>query len=121
MNLTMNHNTVLGELPGDKCEFEEQLEIPFLDTLCSIVDGRVETDLYKKKTDRNQYLLPTSCHPKQTTNSIPHSLAIRILRICSNPDKREMRLTEHKSFLTDRGYNRDRIEAAFKRVRRVPR
>ena len=65
--------------------------------------------------------MPTSCHPKQTTNSIPHSLALRILRICSNPDKREIRLTELKSYLTDRGYNTDRIEAAFKRVRRVPR
>ena len=121
MNLTFNHTTVPGERPEDKCDCKEQSDIPFLDTLCRIEDGKIETDLYKKKTDRNQYLLPTSCHPKQTTNSIPHSLALRILRICSNPEKREQRLGELKSFLLERGYKSDRIEAAFKRVRRVPR
>ena len=121
MKLTFNHTTVIGEKLEDKCECKEQSDIPFLDTLCSIVDERIETDLYKKIKDKNQYLFPTSCHPKQTTNSIPYSLALRILRICSNPEKREERLGEFKSFLTYRGYKPDRIEAAFKRVRRVPR
>ena len=86
MNLTMNHTSVPGEKIEDQSDCPKQSAIPFLDTLCSIVDGRVETDLYKKKTDRNQYLLPTSCHPKKTTNSIPHSLALRFLRICSSPE-----------------------------------
>ena len=46
MNLTLNHTTVPGEDIEDKCDCQEQSAIPFLDTLCSIVDGRVETDLY---------------------------------------------------------------------------
>ena len=31
--------------------------LPFLDTSCKIVDGKIIVDLFKKETDRNQYLL----------------------------------------------------------------
>ena len=40
--------------------------IPFLDTLVSIQDGKLVTDLYRKPTDRCMYLLPSSCHPTHT-------------------------------------------------------
>ena len=48
--------------------------IPFLDTLVSIQDGKLVTDLYRKPTDRCMYLLPSSCHPTHTTRNIPYSL-----------------------------------------------
>ena len=46
-------------------------------------------DLYRKPTDRNQYLLLDSCHPKTTTRAIPKSLGLRIVKICSEPEIRE--------------------------------
>ena len=79
INLTMKHTYVPGEKEEDKCQCEEKTSVPFLDTLCSIIDGRIDTDLFKKPTDRNQYLLPSSCHPKQTTMAIPKSLGLRIV------------------------------------------
>ena len=40
----------------------------FLDTVVKISeDGKITTDLYRKPTDRVQYLLPTSCHPAYLT------------------------------------------------------
>ena len=37
--------------------------------------GKVETDLYTKPTDKDQYVLQSSCHPLHTSHSIyPHSL-----------------------------------------------
>ena len=57
--------------------------IPFLDTSCSVSGNNIKTTLYKKPTDRNQYLLPSSCHPAHVTENIPFSLALRIVRICS--------------------------------------
>jgi hypothetical protein len=57
IKLTLNHTTVEGEAAEDKCDCEPQSSIPFLDVLCSIKDGKIDTDLYKKPTDRNQYLL----------------------------------------------------------------
>ena len=90
----MNHTTNSDEEPDQKCDGKEQLSIQFLDVLCTIQDVRIKTDLYKKQTDRNQYLLPSSCHPRQTIRAIPKSLGMRILRIFSSPDDMEKRLTE---------------------------
>ena len=55
----------------------------FLDTTIYIVNNRIETDLYRKKCDRVQYLLPSSCHPSHIFKNIPFSLALRLVRICS--------------------------------------
>jgi len=41
--------------------------LPFLDTLISIKNGMLSTDLYRKPTDRCLYLLPNSCHPNHIT------------------------------------------------------
>ena len=96
----MNHTSIPGEALEDKCDCKNQESIPFLDTLCTIKNGLIETDLYKKDTDQNQYLLHTSCHPKQTTKAIPYSLGVRIVRICSEPTKRDQRFQELERYLS---------------------
>lgn len=37
--------------------------VNFLDTSIILNDGLVTTDLYTKPTDKQQYMLHTSCHP----------------------------------------------------------
>ena len=71
--LTMSHTSPTKEAIEDQCDCEKKSEIPFLDTLVSFKNGFLDTDLYQKETDRNQYLLPSSCHVKQTTAAIPYS------------------------------------------------
>ena len=100
----MNHTSIENELPEDSCDCEKKLSIPFLDTKLSIIEGRIDVDLYRKDTDRNQYLLPSSCHSKMTTASIPYSLSLRIVRICTNPSNRENRFSELKNLLLERGF-----------------
>ena len=121
INLTMTHTSVEGELEEDKCDCPEVSSIPFLDTLISIKDGRIVTDLYRKPTDRNQYLLPNSCHPKSTTLAIPKSLGLRIVRICSDKDTRNIRLEEMKQRLLQRGYQEKNIDSAIQKAKQVPR
>ena len=79
------------------------------------------TDSYRKKTDRNQYLLTSSCHPNHTTENIPFSLALRIVRICSSPEDREKRFKELKSLLLAREYKSGLINSAIERARQIPR
>ena len=67
---TMNHTTPAEEPETDRCECQQKESISFLDTSLSIENGRIEIDLYKKETDRNQYLLRESCHPTGVTSSI---------------------------------------------------
>ena len=78
-------------------------------------------DLYKKETDRNQYLLTTSCHPASCSKNIPLSLATRINRICSEKDTRDIRLSEMKSLLLLRGYGENIIDQAIDKVKSIPR
>jgi hypothetical protein len=121
IQLTMTHTTLPDEDPEDRCDCVEQNAVPFLDTLVSIKEGQIDVDLYKKETDRNQYLLPSSCHNRNVTNSIPFSLSLRIVRICIDPDKRDQRLYELKSLLLERGYLESKIDASIDKARHIPR
>ena len=121
IKLTMNHTNIENEPKENKCDCEEKDSIPFLDVSCKIVAGKIETDLYRKKTDRNQYLLPSSCHSKHTTKAIPFSLGLRIVRTCSNPDMRDLRLLELKKFLLDRDYPSSMVQSALDKARAIPR
>ena len=89
--------------------------------MCSIVEGKIVTDLFRKTTDRNQYLLPSSCHSKITTKAIPFSLGMRIVRACSDSGTRDLRLLELRDQLLARDYPRDLVEAALERARAIPR
>ena len=121
LKFTMTHTSVENERPEDRCTCEPISSIPFLDTLLSIENGRVIVDLYKKPSDRNQYLLPSSCHPETTTKAIPFSLSLRIVRICSKPNDRDKRLAELKELLLARNYPEDLINRSIEKARKIPR
>ena len=117
----MSHTTRETEPEEDRCLCDLMTEIPFLGTLCKIKDGKIITDLHKKSTDRNQYLLPSSCHPTSTIKAIPYSLSLRIVRICNTNENRDKRLAELKIQLLERGYKERLINSAINRAIKVPR
>ena len=114
IRLTMSHTSIPGEANDLRCSCLEQQSVPYLDTSLSMKNGKISVDLYKKPTDRNQYLLPSSCHPNQTTQNIPFSLALRIVRVCT-------RFQELKSFLLEREYKPGMINSAINKARIIPR
>ena len=93
IKFTMTHTTP-SEMYG-QCECEPLDAVPFLDTKCSIKEGVISTDLYKKPTDKNQYLLTDCCHPAQVTENILYSLCLGIVRICSEQSDCEIRLKKN--------------------------
>ena len=122
IKFTMTHTTPKTLNENDKGYSCERIEaIPFLDTLCEIKEGIITTDLYRKPSDRNQYLLPSSCHPIECTNSIPFSLGMRINRTCSENIARENRFKELKEMLLEREYTPGVIDGAIARARAIPR
>ena len=121
IKMSMSHTSIKNEAFEDKCECEEKCSIPFMDVMCSISEGKIETDLFRKSTDRNQYLLPSSCHSKSTTKAIPFSLGLRIVRACSDPRTRDMRLLQLRDQLLARDYSRDLVETALERARNISR
>ena len=111
------------KLPGavDTCECPELDKIPFLDTTISVKNNLIVTDLYRKPSDRVQYLLPSSCHPNHCHKNIPYSLALRIVRICSEPESRDARFDELKDMLKSWNYQSGLITSAINRAKDVPR
>ena len=83
----------------------EERSTSFLDMEVKIVEGKIVTDLYRKPTDKIQYLLPSSCHPSHIFDNIPYSLALRIVRICSEKEDQEKRMRELEQMLKSRNYN----------------
>ena len=121
IKFTMKHTTSRGETDDDRCSCQTEESIPFLDTSVKIKNDKLIVDLYKKATDRNQYLLTNSIHPPDCFKSIPFSLALRINRICSESETRNIRLEELKEFLIARKYKPSHIDAAIRRARAIPR
>ena len=114
----MSHTKLAG---ASGCDCEEQATIPFLDTSLEIKDGRIVSDLYRKPSERNKYLLPSSAHPSHVTTSIPYSLALRIVRNCTEPEARDRRLEELKEMLLARDYKLNTINECIRKARAIPR
>ena len=76
LKFTMEHTSIESEDKKDKCDCEFRSSIAFLDTSCSVLNGKIEIDLFRKETDKNQYLLTSSCHPIGCTKNIPYSLGL---------------------------------------------
>ena len=108
------------EGPHD-CFCHQTKSIPFLDTRVSIKEGKYFTDLYKKPSDRCQYLLPSSCHPSHVNKNIPYNLCYRLLRICSDRSTLIKRLAELKNLLISREYRPRCIDDAIQNVLKLSR
>ena len=116
IQFTLFH-TFLPPTLTTNCQYERIFSLPFLDTSLSIQDGKVSADLYRK----NQYILTSSCHPAHITNNITFSLALRIVRICSNKETRDLRLVELKNLLLSRAYQSGVVNGALNKARSITR
>ena len=95
--------------------------LPFLDTFIYKEDQQLKTRVYHKPTDNKQYLLYTSCHPKQHKDAKPYGLLVRAKRICS---KNEEFISEARSIikiLRTRKYPESTLMSAVKRILSVSR
>ena len=79
INFTLEHTRKPSSDPEDDCQCEARQSIPFLDTSLSLRNGRINSDLYRKPSDRVQYLLPSSTPAPHYY--IPYSLASRTVCI----------------------------------------
>ena len=74
----------------------------------------IDTDIYFKPTDSQQYLIFDSCHPNKL--SIPYSLARRLRMIISSDEKIPQRMLELKHTLLKQKYPENVIDAGIQRA-----
>ena len=68
--------------------------VNFLDICIRIVNGVIQTDIYYKPTDSQQYLNFHSNHPRHVKRALPYNLARRICTVVSDNNVRIERLEE---------------------------
>ena len=113
--------TLQGAYNQADVELDMINDIPFLDVKIFLENGKIETDLYCKPTDKHQYLLHSSSHPYHTKKSIPYSLALRLRRICSKDEFFDTRSSELERYLTKRGYKNNFVKSQISRAKSIPR
>lgn len=90
--------------------------LSFLDVSISIVNDKLSTALYRKPTDRQQYLHFDSSHVKHCKTSIPYSQALRFKRICSEQSEFQKNCRTLKDALVKQKYPPQLIDDAIKRA-----
>ena len=91
-------------------------EIPFLDLKVKLNEGKINTGLYIKSTDRHQYLRFTSSHPNYTKRSIVYSQGLRIKRICSEKEDFLKHMREMKLWFLKWGYPENIVDQELGKV-----
>ena len=70
----------------------------------------IQTTIYRKQTDRQNYLHARSEHPKLLKDSMPYSQALRIKRICSSQQEFLSHTAKMINQFQKRGHDRSLIE-----------
>ena len=96
--------------------------VAFLDTLVYIDDKNLlQTTLYRKKTNRQNFLHKQSEHPHSLKKSIPYSQTLRIKRICSTKSDFEKQCYDLKEKFIQRGYSATEVQEQINKASRIGR
>ena len=91
-------------------------EIPFLDLLITINDGKLCTKTFSKPTDRNSLLRFDSHHPKSLRQNLPYGQFLRLRRNCSEVEQFSQQAQSLSGKLDLKGYPTRTIRNARKRA-----
>ncbi|XP_053556008.1 outer dense fiber protein 3-like protein 2 [Bombina bombina] len=89
-------------------EYSEE-SVTSLDTRVVKEGNKLVFDLYNKETDRNTLLSYESFHPRGLVNSLPKSQLLRVDRIVTDINTKELRMKEMQQKFLNRGYPKDLI------------
>ena len=96
----------------------EDLKISrFLYLKVKLKQGKIETDLHVKSTDRHQYLHYTSSHSEHTKRSIVFSQSLKISGLRSQAQDFRKHTTEMRSWFYKRGYPKGLVEKEMGKVK----
>ena len=98
-----------------------QESVHFLDVTVSVSCTSISTSLYKKPTDRQQYLHFHSSHPRHCKTGVPYSQAHRYRRICSEMTQFDTHAQELRAAFLRHKYPEKIIDNAIERARSLDR
>ena len=106
-----------------KFDYEiDENSINFLDTtVYKDSNYKLRTTLYKKPTDRQNYLHLKSEHPPSLKNSIPYSQALRIRKICHDDQHALENCNKLANTFEKRGYKTEQVSKQIRKALQTPR
>ena len=97
-------------------------QVSFLDTTVYIDNNnKLQTTLYRKPTDRKNYLYRTSERPESLKTNIPYSQALRIRRICSTENELHHNCKSLQEKFVKRGYTKEEVSKQINKAKEKPR
>ena len=109
--------------PTIKFDYEiSQTEVNFLDTTVYIdKQNTLRTKLYRKPTDRQNYLHIKSEHPPSLKRSIPYSQALRLRKICYEEEDLRKSCKNLVETFVKRGYQEEKVIEQVNKAIKIPR
>ncbi|CAN7951906.1 unnamed protein product [Ixodes pacificus] len=95
--------------------------INFLDVTVRISGTALETKVYRKSSDRQEYLHYHSSHPRHCKNNIPYGQAHRFKRICSNESDFNSSAGQLRDVLDKQKYPKGIVDDAISRAAALDR
>lgn len=92
-----------------------------LDITLELDNGKIETVLYRKPTDGNQFVPWDSYHPINLKKSIPYAQFLRIKRNCSREEDYEIEAKDLFTRFSERGYPFAVINNAYQKAALIER
>ena len=97
-------------------------EINLLDNVVyKIPTGKLESKLYTKDTDRQDYLHRKSEHPESLNRNIPLAEALHLRRICTADKEYQLNCNELRKKLTGWGYKGQEKNESIQRIQTFDR
>ena len=95
--------------------------LELLDLKLKCENGKITVDVYSKPANCFTYVLPTTCYRTKSINNIPHSIVLRLRRICNSDEKFKHRSEEYKRYLIAIDYHPGLVEKQFQKVEMTSR
>ncbi len=83
-----------------------ETKISFLDVMVEKRDDKLITRMYRKETDKNNFLHYSSCHVPSLKANLPYSQFLRVRRICSEKEDFPKHAEDMYQRFVERGYSK---------------
>ena len=95
---------------------KSKTSVNFLDTTVLLSEKELETTLYVKPTDRNNYLPFDSAHPFHCKKGLPFGQFLRIRRICSSDIEFDEHCVRKAALMRQKGYPISLLKEAYEKA-----
>ena len=94
-------------------------ELGYLDLKLKMVNGKINVDVFSKRTKSFTYVLPSTWYSNRNIRNVPKGIALRLRRICDSDEKYDERSEEYQKYLIARDYQPGSVKRQLEEVKKL--